>query len=205
MTTIARAVVELLRHQGASLAVDGDRLHIDGPRGALTPEIVEALRELKPELVAAITDEQRMLSLSLEEFERGHSSIEVSVPWLATTLWWVPRPEHVDELMAEGVARGRIWTARELTDLITLPGLTQPDLVSLAHLKLEFDADVVAVAPDRPEEPSIPTKEPRCCRACRGTRFWVSIHGQEVCATCHPPASPDLVARWIGRDDEASS
>ena len=86
MTAIARAVVELLRQQGANLSVDGDRLHIDGPRETLTPEIVDALRELKPDLVAAVTGDQELLDMSLEEFERGHSSIEVSVPWLDRSL-----------------------------------------------------------------------------------------------------------------------
>jgi hypothetical protein len=25
----------------------------------------------------------------------------------------------------------------------------------------------------------------------------VSIHGVSVCRHCHPPASPELVARWV--------
>ena len=205
MTTLARAVVELLRHQGASLTVDGDNLHIDGPREALTPEIVEALRELKPDLVAAITDEQRMLGLSLEEFEQDHSSIEVSVSWLATTLWWVPRLEHADELVAEGIALGRIWTARELADLITLPGLAQPDLVSLAHLKLEFAGDIVALQEDRREDADDQPAEPKRCRACHETSFWVSTHRATICGTCHPPASPDLVERWIDGNEGSAA
>ena len=36
------------------------------------------------------------------------------------------------------------------------------------------------------------------CFACRGTRFWRSIHGSTVCGTCHPPLTPDLVEEWIG-------
>ena len=32
------------------------------------------------------------------------------------------------------------------------------------------------------------------CYACRESRFWHSIHGQVVCAVCHPPADPRLVA-----------
>ena len=43
------------------------------------------------------------------------------------------------------------------------------------------------------------------CLACRSRRFWQSIHGAIVCGLCHAPGSPDLVARWIGDTDEASS
>lgn len=46
------------------------------------------------------------------------------------------------------------------------------------------------------ESPSGGTKV--ACRACGGGRFWLSVHGAEVCATCHPPAAPHLVAAWIG-------
>ena len=39
------------------------------------------------------------------------------------------------------------------------------------------------------------------CYACKTSRFWLSIHGVTVCAKCHPPGSPDLVAEWIEDDN----
>ena len=39
---------------------------------------------------------------------------------------------------------------------------------------------------------------PAVCFACRGRRLWRSIHGVVTCARCHPPASPHLVAEWLG-------
>lgn len=42
-----------------------------------------------------------------------------------------------------------------------------------------------------------PTKADLVCRACRERRFWRSIHGVVVCGTCHPPAAPRLVERWL--------
>lgn len=41
----------------------------------------------------------------------------------------------------------------------------------------------------------------RPCRSCRGTKWWRSTDGPVVCATCHPPGSPDLVAEWIEDDN----
>ncbi len=38
----------------------------------------------------------------------------------------------------------------------------------------------------------------RPCPACRGTSFWRSIHGVVTCAGCHPPATPQIVAQWLG-------
>jgi hypothetical protein len=37
------------------------------------------------------------------------------------------------------------------------------------------------------------------CFICRRRRFWRSISGPVVCAWCHPPADPGLVAEWIER------
>ncbi len=35
------------------------------------------------------------------------------------------------------------------------------------------------------------------CLVCGGTSFWRSASGKITCATCHPPATPALVAEWI--------
>ena len=35
------------------------------------------------------------------------------------------------------------------------------------------------------------------CITCHGSRFWLSVRGATICGDCHPPGSPDLVARLI--------
>ena len=37
-------------------------------------------------------------------------------------------------------------------------------------------------------------KLPPPCPVCGSISWWLSIHGQVVCAFCHPPADPSLVA-----------
>lgn len=37
--------------------------------------------------------------------------------------------------------------------------------------------------------------KPNVCPCCRSDRFWESVHGATVCATCHPPADPALVVQ----------
>ena len=38
------------------------------------------------------------------------------------------------------------------------------------------------------------------CERYHHPRGWRSIHGSVVCGTCHPPATPGLVAEWIDSD-----
>ena len=43
------------------------------------------------------------------------------------------------------------------------------------------------------------------CPCCKGSIFWWSVHGVRVCATCHPPAAPWLVAKWEGQEESSNS
>jgi hypothetical protein len=44
-----------LRRRGIDLTVDGERLRVEAPRGALTPELRRTLAEHKPELIAELS------------------------------------------------------------------------------------------------------------------------------------------------------
>jgi hypothetical protein len=39
------------------------------------------------------------------------------------------------------------------------------------------------------------------CAACGRQAWWRSVHGLLVCGACHPPASPEFVARFVGTPD----
>jgi hypothetical protein len=49
------------------------------------------------------------------------------------------------------------------------------------------------------DTPGAPTST---CWTCGVGRFWLSVHGQWVCATCHPPGSEDLVAERLQLAEE---
>jgi hypothetical protein len=57
-----------------------------------------------------------------------------------------------------------------------------------------------------PAEVALPASLHRngSCYACGGSRWWLSVHGALVCATCHPPAVPELVARWVEAQEAAA-
>ena len=50
---------------------------------------------------------------------------------------------------------------------------------------------------DQPVTAMPPLAHPPC-PSCRGARAWRSFHGPIICARCHPPADPNLVAEWLG-------
>jgi hypothetical protein len=110
----------------------------------------ETLRDLKPDIVERLRQEQHLLGLSLDQFAKQDASIELAVPWLSETIWFVPRVQHIEDLVNDGVHRGRVWTARELKDLSSIPRLTGKDLVALGRLKLAFGGEVLSVTPDGP-------------------------------------------------------
>jgi hypothetical protein len=163
-------------------------LHIEAPAGVVPPEARERLAAAKAELLGLVRTEDRLLNLTLDEFEQESHSLEVRVEWHDETLFFVPRITHVHSLVASGIGRGRIWTAGELRNLTTIPSISSDELRRVGRLKAAFGADIVSVKPD---------VEPTTRYGCGGHRFWVSVHGITVCATCHPPADPTLVAEWI--------
>ena len=55
-----------------------------------------------------------LLAMPLDRFVEEGQLVEVRVPWLEVTLWFVSEERDAEMLGREGVARGRVWTAREL-------------------------------------------------------------------------------------------
>lgn len=63
-----------------------------------------------------------------------------------------------------------------------------------------------ALAPPEEREAHVPApvtlplspweSTPGTCYVCGGTRRWQSIYGVTICAGCHPPGDPALVATW---------
>jgi hypothetical protein len=51
---IAEDVLAELRRRGVQVEARGDVLHVEAPRGLLSPELVESLRRLKPELLRLV-------------------------------------------------------------------------------------------------------------------------------------------------------
>lgn len=88
-------------------------------------------------------DLARVLGLPLDQLDRV---VIVRVPWLDVPLWFVPDEANAQALIAAGEAtRGAVWTARELLDLLAVPGLAKDQARTVALAKLQFDGDVVTV------------------------------------------------------------
>jgi hypothetical protein len=109
-----------------------------GPAGGPPPE----LRPNHPAFADVVAG---LLGMPLDQYARMGAPLEVRVPWLDVTLWFVPAGADADCLGREGVGRGRIWTAAELHQLMALSGLTPAVVETLARAKLAVDGDIVEV------------------------------------------------------------
>ncbi len=194
--------VQLLAHlrlQGFTLTPEGGHLRVT-PKSALTPDIRETLAGRKEDLLTALALESRILKMPLERFEREGNPVEVRISWLPETLWFVPA-RGVEEIRVQrGVHRGRIWTSRELRQLLQRP-LSSETIRAIALVKVHLEIAIESIteceeipSADRLEEPDrIPT-----CQVCKGTQFWRSRSGFSICMVCHPPASPASVMEVRG-------
>jgi hypothetical protein len=93
--------------------------------------------------------------MSLPDFVATGQPVEFLVPWLPDTLWIVPTERDLAALVAEGVSRGRIWTAAELLQLVAVATTDgEHGLRIVARAKLEFGGEIVAVMTRRRPGPS---------------------------------------------------
>jgi len=143
--TAFKLLVELRRH-GLTLAPEGAGVRV-APKSALTPELRDALRINKADLLAALSVEDHLLQMPLDQFERDGCPIEIKVPGFPETLWFAPGDREREILVVRGISRGRIWTAHELMDLWKIPSLTREQAQTLARIKADFDAEVVSIEP----------------------------------------------------------
>lgn len=94
-----------------------------------------------------VAEALQFLGMPLDVFQCAGASLEVRVPWLDVTLWMVPTDRDVAGLMAEGIRRGRIWTAAELMDLMAIAERTPETVKTVTHAKLEMDGGITEVRP----------------------------------------------------------
>ena len=94
---------------------------------------------------AGVVDVVAMLAMPLDQFARDGQCLEIRVAWHTETLWFVPDERDAAALACEGVGRGRVWTARELAELLALSGRTPKTVRTLALAKCVIDGDIVEV------------------------------------------------------------
>ena len=146
--TAARTLLRELRARGVRVAARGNGIHVEAPTGVVSPEAREQLSAAKPEVLAQLTAENQVMGMSCGEFGRQHLAVELRIPGLDETLWLAPQPADAARLATEGIGRGRIFTAHELADLLSIPALTADEFHKIALLKVAFGADIVEVKPD---------------------------------------------------------
>ncbi len=144
----AEEILTRIVEAGGRVIADPERPRLFVPHAL--KGLAEKHREILRELVLHVA---RLVEMPLDRFEQEGSLLEVRVPWLEVTLWFVPVPADVEVLARQGVSRGRVWTAAELRDILTIQGLTATRVITITKAKLEFAGEVVEVRP-RAGEPA---------------------------------------------------
>jgi hypothetical protein len=115
---------------------------------------------MKPEVLKVLTLQERILAMRLSEFELQGVALRVEVVWAAETIWFVPGDVQARALVSAGVARGRIWTAKELRCLASIPDLDDTYIATIAKVKTRFDACVITAGSLPPEKPAQTDQRP---------------------------------------------
>ena len=91
MSRGAPTLLAQLRRQGVRFRLVDDRFRVNAPRGVIVDHVRTKLTDNKPELLDRLRFEAGLLRLSLSDFARQSHVVELSVPWLTESLWFVPR------------------------------------------------------------------------------------------------------------------
>ena len=91
--------------------------------------------------------------------------VEIRVPFLVDTLFFVTSDIHVYPLLKEGISRGRIWTTGELNDLFSIPDLGPSGRLTVTIARALFDGEVVSVT-RRAESAVSEESPPENCGPC---------------------------------------
>jgi hypothetical protein len=126
----------------------GDPLRTCKPQGATT-ETTLTTKVPQPGLTAGAatteTTKAPVLEMPLNLFEVEGHPIEIVVPDLTETLWFVPTEDHALVLGSRGIRRGRIWTAAELRAVAAMPQASRDELLTMAKVKARFDGEVIEI------------------------------------------------------------
>ena len=141
-----------LRGRDVRFELRGDRVHVDAPKGIVSDSEREFLKSLRDEVRSRLEFEACVLGMSFDQFRDSSLIIEVTVPWLEQHLWLVADSRIANRLVDQGVRRGHIWTATELTDLYRLDGASPKERIGIARLKAQFGAEIVRVDHGRSSE-----------------------------------------------------
>lgn len=117
----ARALLRDLRDQGVEVEAAGDRLRVRGPADVVTQAMQATLRELKPDLMAALQREQveRLLDLAPVDPETGLPDLPADEPATARQV------ERLRELAAHPAFGSKREKVVEIVEEAVDKGLSQ--------------------------------------------------------------------------------
>ncbi|MCP3994731.1 MAG: hypothetical protein GY722_06670 [bacterium] len=144
--TSGATILTELRRQKVRVQLNGASIRVSAPKGVVSDEHRVFLKARKPELIERLRFESALLDMTIEEFSRQRYSIELHVDWLDETIWIVPTVSAARQLVRGGINRGRVWTAKELLDLLRIDDLQSTEARRIARLKATFGLEILSVS-----------------------------------------------------------
>ncbi|MGH9867070.1 MAG: hypothetical protein ACREAA_02750 [Candidatus Polarisedimenticolia bacterium] len=156
----APSLLRTLCATGVAIRLEGDRVYlVPGPAGV--PHEMEArLRKVESDVVSLLRTGSWMLQAPLPIFAQCQVAIEIHVPDLPETIWFASDAAQVERLIREGVRRGGIWTAEELSQLWAAGPPPFDEVVGIARTKLAFNSVLTDVGRRAPTAPATTAAEP---------------------------------------------
>lgn len=120
--------------------------------------------ELRPGDAGFAEAVARLAAMPLARYAHEGAPLEVQVPWLGETLWFVPGDRQAEALVGEGVDRGRIWTTTELMGLMCVRACNAGKVSMIALTRIASSGDITEVRfSAETTSPASPPRSPDLC------------------------------------------
>jgi hypothetical protein len=206
MTTIP-AMLSDLRRRNVNVSVVGDRLRLDAPAGAITPDMRAWASRHKAEIFALLSGGQGTTHVTeITEITQRGGGCPITV--ISVTPFVDDTNHGAKEETEDFVTyRRRLAEATSEADLqfvvddaqLKFAGneMTGPEVEALARQAGILSRGLQDHAPEYDMLPASsllsPESLPDNCPACRCARWWIDRRSdQRICRVCHPPPSPEF-------------
>jgi hypothetical protein len=134
------ALLDKLERLNVKVTINGDKLRLEAPKGVLTPEMKEAIRQYKPALIALLEAQEARRLLEVQGWVVVYSKA------IGEAVLWLKHENVVIPTRWRGAVK---YTLQELQTLTNNPDLTAEGLKRIHKAKKEFDGKILPASPGK--------------------------------------------------------
>ena len=134
------ALLDKLERLNVKVTINGDKLRLEAPKGVLTPEMKEAIRQYKPALIALLEAQEARRLLEVQGWVVVYSKA------IGEAVLWCRDEKVIIPTRWRGAVK---YTLQELQTLTNNPDLTAEGLKRIHKAKKEFDGKILPASPGK--------------------------------------------------------